>query len=163
MKWTSRFRQYELDVKAYKEAVTKHLEEEIKEAAKLWLSVTVATIIPSWSNASKATFEELARAVGTSIHYGPQLSRKDRKPLGLSTGTGGYEAYDAEASFWYTSSLRYLAFNDQNVATPGRPPRPFTELKNATPYNFTEKGREAFERFAKTVRLPNPFMYMRKI
>jgi hypothetical protein len=163
MKWTSKFRPYELDLNAYKIAVTSHLEDRIKEGAKLWLNVTVATLIPSWSNASKATFEELARAVGVSINYGPQLSRLDRRPLGLSTGTGGYEAYDAVASFWYTSTLRYLAFNDQNVATPGPPPRPFTNLTHPTPYNFTDIGFKAFQEFAKTVKLPNPFNYMRKI
>lgn len=163
MKWTSKWQTYKLDVNAYKIAVTEHLEGCIKEAAKLWLNVTVASLIPSWSNASRATFEELARAVGVSIRYGPQLSRKDRKPLGLSTGTGGYEASDGIASFWYTSTLRYLAFNDQNTATPGPPPRPFTHLTNPTPYNFTDAGRQAFEEYAKTVRLPDPFKYIRKL
>lgn len=161
MKWTSTLRAYDLDLAAYQRDVKEKLHSEIEMAARAWLYATVVTKIPSWSNASKATFEALARAVGTSITYGPQLSRKNRKPLGLSNGTGGVELKGYTASFYYNTTLRYLAYNEHNVATPGLPPQPFSSLKHSTPYNFLESGQKAFKEFVKTIELPSPYRYLK--
>ena len=155
MQWKKKLVLVEFDRKAYMAALKKDMTQQIREAGRVWLA-RVLVIIPTWSRASRATFESLAQAVGFNITYGPQKSRKDRLILGLQTGRGGLEIKPTSWHFFYETDLRYLAFNEFNHATPGPPPAPFGQLTNPTPYHFTDAGREAFERFADNVRLPNP-------
>lgn len=137
------------------------MEEKTKEAARSWLT-TVLVIIPTWSRASRATFEALAREVGFTVTYGPQLSSKDRRSLGLDNSAGGLRINKLESyKFFYETSLRYLAYNEENFATPGPPPQPFGELTNPTPYNFVDAGKNDFESFAKQIRLPSPIEFIK--
>jgi hypothetical protein len=166
MKWTPNFKALKLDVAAYQAALSRYMQDWIKQAAQRWLQATVISIIPTWSKASRATFQALARDVGMSIPYGPQQSRKDREALGLSTGSGGLEL-DPSASRWYfryRSSLRYLAYNEYNRAVWGpEPPAPFRRagLIHPTPYHFQEAGQKEFEEFAHFTVLPNPYKFLK--
>ena len=155
MKWKKKLVLIEFDRKAYMATLKKEMTNKTREAGRVWLA-RVLVIIPTWSRASRATFEALAQAVGFNITYGPQKSRRDRLILGLQTGRGGLEITATSWHFFYETDLRYLAYNEFNNASPGPPPQPFGQLLNPTPYHFQDAGREAFERFADGVRLPNP-------
>ena len=136
------------------------MRETTKEAARSWLR-TVLVIIPTWSRASRATFEALANEVGFNVTYGPQLSKEDRLILGLSSSKGGLSIQKLKSyTFFYETDLRYLAYNEMNSATPGPPPQPFGLLTNPTPYNFREAGKNDFTSFAAQIRLPNPIEFI---
>lgn len=150
----------DFDLKGYLSAMDRKLEEETKRAAKSWLR-TVLDIIPTWSKASRATFEALAREVGFNVTYGPLIAKKDRTSLGRRTGRGGLDI-DANSHymFFYETDLRYLEYNEFNRATPGPPPQPYGQLRNPTPYNFLQAGQRDFESFANTVKLPDPTLFI---
>lgn len=150
----------DFDLAGYKKALKTEMTNKTREAGRVWLA-RVLVIIPTWSRASRATFEALAQAVGFNITYGPQKSRKDRLVLGLQTGRGGLEITSESWHFFYETDLRYLAFNEFNNATPGPPPQPFGELTHPTPYHFQDAGRNAFEAFAAKVRLPDPMQFIK--
>lgn len=159
-RWAADLKTLSIDRTKYDRALNTHMVERTRKAGQVWLA-RVLIIIPTWSRASRATFESLAQAVGFNITYGPQRSRKDRLLLGLQTGRGGLDRGKFAWHFFYETDLRYLAYNELNAATPGSPPQPFGELKEPTPYNFQDAGRDAFEAFATTVRLPNPYEYLK--
>jgi len=158
-KFTTKLYKIDFDLKSYEAALDKKMEEVTKQAARSWLS-TVLTIIPTWSKASRATFEALANEVGFSVTYGPLVARKDRTSLGRSTGGGGIERTAEGWFFTYETSLAYLEYNEFNNASPGPPPQPYGKLRNQTPYNFLEAGRNDFKSFAKTVKLPDPTLFI---
>jgi hypothetical protein len=150
----------DFDMKSYLSALDAKMEEVTKQAAKSWLR-TVLDIIPTWSKASRATFEALAREVGASVTYGPLIAKKDRTSLGRRTGRGGLDIdQNNHYRFYYETDLQYLEYNEFNSATPGPPPQPYGRLRNPTPYNFLEAGRRDFESFAATVKLPNPALFI---
>jgi len=132
-----------------------------KDAAISWLTVVLA-IIPTWSRASRATFNELAEAVGFPLTFGPVRSRKDRLNLGLSTSRGGLDTTSTSWHFFYETDLRYLEYNEFNKVIFGEAPNVFSRsgLINPTPYNFQEAGLADFKSFAAGVRLPNPFLFI---
>lgn len=166
MRWTPKFTALTLNLSAYKAALDKHMQDWITQAAQRWLQATVLSIIPTWSKASRATFQALARDVGMSIPYGPRQSRKDREDLGLSTGEGGLESDPGRFRwhFRYHTSLRYLVYNEYNHAVQGKPPAPFSSagLTHPTPYHFQEAGEREFREFARYTSLPNPYHFLRK-
>lgn len=150
--WKAGLRLLILDKEGAEKAIDKLLLEEVKVGARIWLK-TVLAIVPTWSGASRATFEALAQAVGFNVTYGPIRSFKDRRPLGLGTGFGGLERGRGGYQFYYRTSLRYLEFNEANRATVGVA-GVFRGLINPTPYKFFDAGEKAFLDYAKTVRLP---------
>jgi len=160
MKWTTKFTTVDIDMGKYKRALDDYMQETIKDAAKSWLR-TVLVIIPTWSRASRATFEALANEVGFNVTYGPQRSRKDRLLLGMQSGDGGLKIKKNQSyRFFYTTSLRYLIYNEYNKAVPGPPPQPYTELIHDTPYKFQDAGEKDFRSYAENyVKLPNPLDY----
>jgi len=163
MKTTTKFKPLKLDEKAYKRALRAFFKQKIKEAVRVYLSATVLAIIPTWSGASRATFEKLAHDAGTSIPYGPQRSIKDRKPLGRNTSAGsGIHMNPATGkwSFSYKTQLRYLEYNEYNRATKGFPPQPFSDKVRFTPYGFQASGAAAVTSFMKKVKLPDPTKFM---
>jgi hypothetical protein len=100
--------------------------------------------------------------VGFNITYGPQLSRKDRLILGLTTGRGGLRITKLkEYKFFYETDLRYLAYNESNRAVAGPPPRPFGVLTNPTPYKFQEAGKADFLSRSAQVQLPSPLRFIK--
>lgn len=161
MKFKSDVRLIDFDLRAYKNRLDDFLREEIVESARSWLR-TVLVIIPTWSRASRATFEALANEVGFNVTYGPRLSKKDRLPLGLSTSTGGLQITKFKSyHFFYETNLRYLAFNNLNRAIKGVAPGVFAGLIHDTPYKFTEAGAEDFKSRSAQIKLPNPMDFIK--
>lgn len=158
--WRADLSEITFDKRAYQAAIKKQMTENIREAGRKWLA-RVLVIIPTWSRASRATFEALAQAVGFNITYGPQRSREDRLVLGLQTGRGGLVITKDSWHFTYETDLRYLAYNEFTNAVPGPPPQPFGRLRNPTPYHFQDAGLQAFLEFAQTVQLPNPLDFIK--
>lgn len=161
MRFTSQINLVKLDSKGYKRELQRQMAENIREAARSWLTA-VLVIIPTWSRASRATFEALANEVGFNITYGPILSRKDRLILGLETGKGGVISTPTSWHFFYETDLRYLAFNEFNHATFGNG-GVFSRsgLTHPTPYHFQEAGLRDFLSFAETMIIPNPIDFIR--
>jgi len=160
MKFITNFTIPKLDLAAYERALAAHLSEANKKAGQAWLHAAVEQIpIPTWSGASRATFQKLAEELDTSVPIGPRRSKKDRVPLGRASSTASGVVIDTREHFYgfvYSSNLRYLAYNEFNKAVPGPPPQPYGRLRTRTPYHFQERGLKAWQAFAKTVRLPNP-------
>lgn len=154
-----------LDMVALKKAYVHVLENANEQAGRAWLEAAInKTPIPTWSGASRATFEKLADELGTSVAYGPQRSRKDRKPLGRATsaGSGVWDEDDGwYKGFTYETELRYLAYNEYNAAVKGPPPQPYSNNVRFTPYNFQDRARNAWEAEAKKVKLPDPTKYIK--
>jgi len=167
MKFLPKFTAIELDMNAYKQRLHSYMLDWLKQAGIEWLHATVLAVIPTWSKASRATFQKLAGELGTVIPYGPQKSRKDREALGLSTSTDSGLELDPKSYRWhfkYHSTLRYLAYNEYNRVVYGVAPNVFSPhgLNHPTPYHFQEKGLRAFEDFIRFSELPNPFEHLRK-
>jgi hypothetical protein len=137
------------------------MTETVKEAARSWLR-TVTAIVPVWSRASRATFSELANAVGFNIQYGP-YSGPDRLLTGLQAGRGGLLITKKKAwLFYYETDLRWLVWNNFNNAVAGDGSGIFSRLRQPTPYRFEVAGKADFESFAKTVKLPNPRKFIKR-
>ena len=148
------------DKRGYLKKLDKEMTETTKEAARGWLQV-VTTIIPIWSRASIGTFKELADKVGYPLVLGAHISKKDRLPLGLSTGRGGLKLSDTSWHFYYETDLRYLAFNEFNTAKAGDVSGWFsTHRVGPGPYRFQDAGAAAFTSFAAQVKLPNPISFI---
>jgi len=162
MRFTSQINLIELDLDGYLAAAEDEMTQQVSEAARSWLR-TVLRIIPTWSRASRATFTELANAVGFDLTFGPRLSRKDRTSLGLATGRGGLQVTPTSWHFFYETDLQYLAYNEFNLVIYGEAPNVFsrTGLTHPTPYRFQEAGLADFLSFAKGVRLPSPMPFIR--
>lgn len=167
MRFKSKFYALSFNLAAYKAKLHDYMVEWIKQAAWEWLNATVGfttQLIPTWSKASRATFQKLAHEIGTAVPYGPQKSRKDREPLGLSTGADSGLEIDTSSyryHFKYHSSLRYLAYNEYNQAIRGEG-GVYSRLIHPTPYHFQERGRAAFEEFVRFTELPDPLKYMKR-
>ena len=166
MRFKANFYAPTLDLAAYKAELNNHMEEWLKQAGRRWLDATVRVVIPTWSKASKATFQKLAGELGTSVPYGPLRSLKDRESLGLSAGSQSGLELNPSAGRWhfkYQSSLRYLAYNEYNRAVFGQG-GVFSRsgLRHPTLYNFQEKSLREFEDFARFTELPNPFKFIKK-
>jgi hypothetical protein len=163
MRFTSQANLIQFDLRGYRNVVDKEMTETTKEAARSWLR-TVLSIVPTWSRASRATFNELAEAVGFTLTFGPVLSRKDRLSLGLQTSRGGIETDNRTFwKFFYETDLRYLAYNELNRVIFGQAPNVFsrTGLTNPTPYKFQEAGIADFNSFSEGVRLPDPTLFIK--
>lgn len=151
--WKASLSLLTLDLQRYRRDVDRQLLEATKEGARVWLD-TVLSIVPTWSGASRATFESLAQAVGYTVTYGPIRSFKDRRSLGQGTGFGGVVRNGpGQYAFFYRTDLRYLLYNEANEARVGEA-GVFKGLINPTPYRFFSEGQKAFEAYARTVRLP---------
>lgn len=159
MKFTAQLQHIDFDLKSYLRVFDQAMEEMTKEAARSWLR-TVLDIIPTWSGASRATFEALAKDIGTNVSYGPIVAKKNRVGLGRNAGKGGINVNGTKYSFYYETDLRYLEYNEFNTATPGPPPQPFGQLRNPTPYHFLEAGKNDFESFKQNVKLPDPSLFI---
>jgi len=163
MRFTTDLYAIDFDLTGYKQALHNFMVETTKEAARSWLR-TVLVIIPTWSRASRATFEALANEVGFHVTYGPIKSKKDRLLLGMSTGEGGLQIVRNKTYyFYYKTSLRYLQYNEMNVAVPGPYPQPYGELLHDTPYRFREAGRNDFRSFANSILLPSPKEFIKPV
>lgn len=166
MEFTTDFYAMSFDMKGYRLSVLKYLRDLNEKAGKAWLNAVVRdTPIPTWSGASRATFQKLATELGTSVPIGPIRAKKSRVSLGResSSGSGVEERNtptDLYVGFIYHTTLRYLAYNEYNLAVKGPPPQPYSNNVRFTPYHFQGRAALAWEDVAKTAKLPNPYRYL---
>lgn len=161
MKFTSKVTLIEFDRQGFLERLNQEMTEATKEAARSWLR-TVLVNIPTWSRASRATFNELSEAVGYNLTFGPLVAYVDRLSLGLQTGRGGLQIKDNKSwHFFYETDLHYLAWNEFNTATQGDGSGWFSRHRSGPgPYRFQAAGAADFNSFAANVKLPNPIEFI---
>jgi len=152
----------DFNLRGFRRALDQEMQENTKDAARSWLR-TVLVIIPTWSRASRATFEKLASAVGYNVTYGPLRSRQDRASLGRSESEGGVDFTPTSWHFFYETDLRYLAYNEFNRVVFGQAPNVFSRsgLTNPTPYRFQDAGMADFQSFSSNIILPSPIEFIR--
>jgi hypothetical protein len=165
MKFKTEFYSITLDLAAYNKALLSALHNLNERAGQAWIHAAVnMTPIPTWSGASRATFQKLAAELGTSVPIGP-LRTKSRVSLGKSTSSGsGVVEFKATSyvGFVYKTNLRYLAYNEYNTAKAGIPPAPFSNNVRFTPYNFQDRAAAAWQKIAEKATLPDPYRYITK-
>lgn len=159
MKWKANLWEINFKVGQYIQHLQEEMQQTTKEAARSWLQ-TVLVPIPTWSSASRATFKKLAEAVDFQVTFGP-LQTRDRSRLGERLSDGGVDFREESWHFYYETNLRYLAYNDVNVAVRGKG-GVFSGLTNPTPYHFQSRGQEDFKSFSKLVKLPSPLKFIAK-
>ena len=158
--WKLTLHEIDMGLPKYKKAFDAYMTEKIRDAARSWLR-TVLIIIPTWSKASRATFEDLADRVGSDVTYGPLRAPEDREGLGRSHGDGGLRVLPLKTyAFWYSTSLKHLMFNEFNRATIGRG-GVIWGLINPTPYKFLDAGRADFRSYARGMKLPSPLQFLK--
>jgi hypothetical protein len=165
MEFTTDFYWLDLSLSEYQKVLLNTLRYYNEKAGQAWIDAAInKTPIPTWSGASRATFQKLAEELGTSVPIGP-LKTRSRVALGKSVSTSSGVVEDAQTSFVgfvYETDLRYLAYNEYNLATAGPPPQPFSNNVRFTPYNFQSRAMQAWLAVAKTAQLPNPYNYLKK-
>lgn len=164
LKFTSELYKVEFDKNAWLDALDEDMTKQTTEAAHKWLK-TVLYEIPVWSQASRATFIELAEAVGFPIDLGSSISPfGSRLALGRSTGKGGLTTDKKESTyffFFYETTLEYLAWNEYHKAVKGDGSGIFSKLRKPTPYHFQKAGAAEFESFAENVKLVSPIKFIK--
>jgi hypothetical protein len=155
MRFSGTFRRPQLDLARYRAALDKRLTQAIIEAAQIWLNATVVSLIPIWSGASAATFMRLAAAAKANFLLSPSpvAGAPNRVGLGRAHSQGGLSlgVHQGEYLFEYGTSLEHLIENEFKAI-----PR----LKRPGPYRFQEAGVNAFQQYARKVRLPNPYKFL---
>jgi hypothetical protein len=166
MKFKFDFYSMNLDLVAYLRATIKDLRSYNERAGQAWINAAVRlTPIPTWSGASRATFQKLAAELGTTVPIGPIRSKRDRTSLGRASSVGSGVIEDkrkAYVGFVYETDLRYLAYNEYNMAVAGLPPQPYSNNVRFTPYNFQSRAQVAWLAVAQTAKLSNPYRYLTK-
>jgi len=166
MKFTTDFYSFNLDLKGYRLEVLRYLRQINEKAGQVWIKTVVnETPIPTWSGASRATFQKLATELGTTVPIGPIRAKKSRVSMGIASASGsGVEirdnAADLYVGFTYATTLLYLAYNEYNKAVAGPYPQPFSNNVRFTPYHFQDRASTAWGAVAKTARLPDPYDYL---
>lgn len=167
IKFKARLKAMDFRRSQYQAVLLNHLRSLNERAGQAWLRVvTEETPIPTWSGASRATFQKLARDLGTSVPIGPIRAKKNRVSLGLANaGQSGTFEDGLSVGFIYETTLRYLAYNEYNAAVAGPPPQPYSNNVRFTPYNFQDRARPVWEAMVKKAKMPNITKYitMRKI
>jgi hypothetical protein len=166
MKFITDFYWLDLRLAEYHKVLLNTLRYYNEKAGQAWIDAAVnKTPIPTWSGASRATFQKLASELGTSVPIGPIKSGKSRVSLGQSVSNSSGVIENTQTGFVgfvYETDLRYLAYNEYNLATAGLPPQPFSNNVRFTPYNFQSRAAQAWMAVAKTAQLPNPYNYLKK-
>lgn len=156
MKFTGTFQAPRLNLARYRSLLADELRTQISRAAAIWLG-TVTKIVPVWSGASHGTFLQLASQAEFDLAISQASGAPSRVDLGLENSTGQMiEDIDKGLFlFQYETTLKHLIINEfrnVNIEFPH-----FFHLKRPGPYHFQLRGQEAFEKFAESVTLPNPF------
>jgi len=167
MKVTCLLEAPKLDANRYKKELAKYMTAKLKEAIRAWLKASIE-VVPTWSGASRATFEKLARLGDMVIEYGPQKSYKNRKPLGRKESSAKVSINESSGKFYFEwgTSLQYFIINNfgaqqyipreqapanNNIISP-------KGLKNPGPYRIEDRGKKAVEELK--ITLPNPSIAM---
>lgn len=148
-----------IDFDRFRIRLKQELGEAIAHAVFEWLSATVDKV-PVWSGASRATFVPLASQIGFAIALDRSpTSRRGGFGLGLRNAEGIISGDERTGifGFIYKTTLEHLIYNEFNNGNEIPGPGQFGTLDNPGPYLFTVAGKQAFEAFAQTVRLPSPF------
>jgi hypothetical protein len=172
LRFSVKFRAPRIDETKYLQILAGRMENHVKRAATAWLNAIVISVIPIWSGASRATFSKLASAVGQPLSLGgissntALISSQPRRwgpRAGYSQSEGFIEIEKTRFTFTYQTTLFHLVFNEEfdGNANPVAG-RVFSQLKQPGPYGFRAIGQEAFQEFARTIRLPNPWNVARK-
>lgn len=163
MKFTGTLRAPKINMVAYKAALKEHLGNAIAQATILWLG-KIETLVPVWSGASMGTFLKLGSEIDFAIPIAPVGTAPNRIALGLENSNGKVTADEESGhfSFHYDTSLKHLIVNEYQNANlfKSKSGKQLFHLKRPGPYRFQEQGRQEFEKYAKDVRLPNPFDYL---
>lgn len=165
MRFITEFYSFKLDLQTYKKVVLNILRKMNEKAGQAWIDTAVnRTPIPTWSGASRATFQKLAKELGTSVPIGIIKARKSRVSLGKANSNSGVlvDRKRFFVGFIYSTTLRYLQYNEYNKAIAGPPPRPFSNNVRFTPYNFQGKAEKVWKQEAKQAKLPDPYRYLIK-
>ena len=160
MKMTAKFLVPKIKLAAYRKELDRYMKKVIVEATQAWLMAVIGEI-PVWSGASRATFLKLASAVKFNIEINPVVI--DRTGIGSSLSEGRIETKDGQYTFYYSTTLPWLIWNEYNNANLTPDPTLFYRVKKEGPYNFQVEGRDAFKLFADTITLPlvEPFVTSR--
>lgn len=153
-----------MDWNKYEKDAMKALTAANKAAGQAWVKAVVDTPIPTWGGASRATFQKLAQALGTSVGIGPIRSKKNTTAWGRATSTASrvvLNKTDWYAGFVYRTTLRHLIYNEYNKAVKGPYPKPWSNNVRFTPYNFQARGIMAWKLVAVKAKLPNPLRYIK--
>lgn len=154
MKFRSSWKGFVLNTRAFLGSTDAKMRLATEEAARIWLRHAIPAV-PVWSGASRATFEQLASAVGVNVPITVAPKAPNRVALGRANSRGGIEKGKGKANwrFYYENNLRYLAANETRSVGVGEAGVKWG-LIQPTPYNFREAAQAAVDAFAKTVRLP---------
>jgi len=147
------FRGITVNFRAWLGSLDAKMQLATEQAARVWLREAVQNV-PDWSGASRATFEQLADAVGETVEINVAANAPDRIALGRMNSRGGIERIGkASWRFYYENNLRYLAANEtQSVAVGEAGVR--WGLIEPTPYNFRDAANQAAESFVENITLP---------
>ncbi len=170
MKMTAKLTGFELDLQAYRTTLAASMTDQLKDSIRVWLNAVIKPTIPTWSGASRATFEKIAKLAGLSMTYGPQKSRKDRKPLGKRESTASLKSTKAGVySFEWGTTLRYFILNEttRQEYVPGARDTGSgviysrSGLTHPGPYNLESKGATVLEAFAQEITVPSLSPYIK--
>jgi hypothetical protein len=166
MRFQPYFRAIIFDEARYKKALLNTMREFNELAGSAWIDTAVnRTPIPTWSGASRATFQKLASELGTSVPIGPIVANNNRVSLGRETSSESGVIEDTNSfyvGFMYKTTLAYLHYNEYNRAIAGPPPQPFSNAVRFTPYNFQSAAEKAWREVAKKAKAPSVAPYIRE-
>ena len=150
MKFRANLKRLALFPRAGTKAVDQYVEGLIQDAAKVWLDAALA-IVPSWSGASRATFESLAAAIGYHVDIDVKSTAPDRIALGRLFSRGGLRKVETgHWEFYYQTQLEYLIANETKNVKAGEYGL-IGKTIVPTPYEFREAGAKAVEQYIKSV------------
>lgn len=161
MRFVANLKTFRINRNAYISAINQRFAQLIQEAAQRWLRAVLMSPlgrgpIPVWSGASAATFTELAAAVAYPLGISPDGNAPNRITFGTQHGRGALATDPGRRfTFQYETDLRHLIYNEFNNAN-----EVGFKLRHPGPYQFQERGRAAFEEFARHARMPDPFDHL---
>lgn len=147
-----------IPVAVYKKALDAKLKDALIEGGKIYLNAALA-IIPVWSGASWGTFLPLARKIGATFSIPGHVPWLPGPPYGAAQSSGSLVIHGGIYRLQYGTTLWHLIYNEYNQGNLNKEEaRVYSRLLYPGPYNFQEKAGEAFQSFATTIRLPNPWL-----
>lgn len=164
MKFTGTLQLMRINIKDWKQVARQRMLKAVKEGAQLWINASIAAI-PVWSGASHGTFKKLASLVNYQLSITPRVAPDQVDyALGIqvgfaqSNGKINKDFTNMIYTFTYKSNLWHLHYNEYKNANQNKKAgRVRGTLLRPGPYHFQELGRQAFDEYMKTVKLPNPW------
>lgn len=101
-----------INIQASKEAIDKHMSEQVLEALRTWV-IAVTNQVPVWTGASKASFLRLAFEVSVGLTIIPRAP-VSRIQFGFETSTGEIIRKKGTTYGWvWRSELDYIQIVDR--------------------------------------------------